>query len=381
MEDPHRSETIGESKTQETVAVTVLEHLREKDSLLQRYEASIEKREVQSRRYAQQMEELSKMMTTFCMNIEELAKSSAKPALPSYAEPANGLAVYNALYLNSLTEMDSFMLQSAVESIPIYDGKNMSVLKFTLACKRALNFAPKDSEAILTLFIINRLRNRAYMAVQDEPCKTVTDLCDILRGYFGPSSSPYYYENLLSNIYQKRSEHVLDYIERVKELHTAILDCERFQKRDIPSERLASINSLALLSFRNGLIPEIRVFVKIESCEDLSKTFLRAMHVFREIKINNLVRQASDKTTLLQLQQTLSNIVGTANVKVTKFRNAAGDNIIMPSASLDTSKPLPFVGVHADPAIFEMSESQPSNAGRHSIGTEGALREPCKIKT
>lgn len=64
--------------------------------------------------------------------------------------------------------------REATESVPSFDGYNISLTQFVKACRRAKEIVPRSAERNLTKLIINKLRGRAYYAVEDEPCETIT---------------------------------------------------------------------------------------------------------------------------------------------------------------------------------------------------------------
>ncbi|XP_067216966.1 uncharacterized protein [Linepithema humile] len=117
--------------------------------------------------------------------------------------------------------------REATESVPTFDGYNVPLSQFVCACRRARELVPSFSERNLTKLLINKLRGRAYYAVEDEPCKTITQLIDLLTTAFGSPKTVDQYRGELSTVYIKPNKHMLDYISRIKELRAAILDTER----------------------------------------------------------------------------------------------------------------------------------------------------------
>lgn len=75
--------------------------------------------------------------------------------------------------------------REATESVPSFDGYNVPLAQFVRACRRAREIVPFSCERNLTKLIINKLRGRAYYAVEDEPCESITQLIDLLNGAFG----------------------------------------------------------------------------------------------------------------------------------------------------------------------------------------------------
>ncbi|KYQ48516.1 hypothetical protein ALC60_12438 [Trachymyrmex zeteki] len=98
-------------------------------------------------------------------------------------------------------------------------------------------------------------------AVEDEPCNSVTDLIDLLTDAFGTAKNLDQYRGELSIIYLKPGEHILDYISRVKDLRTAILDAERREHGELDSYFVAEIDNLTTRSFYEGLPLDYRLQV------------------------------------------------------------------------------------------------------------------------
>ena len=101
-------------------------------------------------------------------------------------------------------------LREAIDVVPRFDGYNISLSQFTKACRRARDIVPARHERQLTKLLISRLSQRAYSAVEDEPCDTVTQLLDLLNGAFGSANTIAQYRGELNNIYVSNNEHILD---------------------------------------------------------------------------------------------------------------------------------------------------------------------------
>lgn len=149
--------------------------------------------------------------------------------------------------------------REATESIPNFDGYNIPLAQFARACRRARDIVPAHSEYHLTKLVVNRLRGRAYYAVEDEPCDTITQLIDLLNGAFGSPKTIDQYRGELSACYLKAGEHMLDYISRIKDLRTAILDAERREKGALSLAEVDSIDGLTARSFCDGLPLQYRL--------------------------------------------------------------------------------------------------------------------------
>lgn len=154
--------------------------------------------------------------------------------------------------------------REATESIPTFDGYNIALAQFARACRRAREIVPPACEYNLTKLIINRLRGRAYYAVEDEPCDTVTQLIDLLNGAFGSPKTIDQYRGELSTCYLRSGEHMLDYISKIKDLRTAILDAERRERGEPCPSTSREIDELTARSFCDGLPLQYRLQMRPE---------------------------------------------------------------------------------------------------------------------
>lgn len=152
--------------------------------------------------------------------------------------------------------------REATESVPYFDGYNIPLAQFTRACRRAREIVPSNAERNLTKLLINKLGKRAYYAVEDEPCDSVTELIDLLTGAFGTAKTLDQYRGELSIIYLKPGEHVLDFISRVKDLRASILNTERREKGNLDVQFVAEIDNFTARSCYEGLPLEFRLQIE-----------------------------------------------------------------------------------------------------------------------
>lgn len=100
--------------------------------------------------------------------------------------------------------------------------------------------------------VCNKLRDRVAAAVEDEPCSSIMQLIDLLNGAFGSLKPVDQYRGELSMIFLKPHEHILDYISRVKDLRSAIIDSMRREGAD-SANQLAEVDRFIIRSFCDGL--------------------------------------------------------------------------------------------------------------------------------
>lgn len=127
---------------------------------------------------------------------------------------------------NEQHETSPIRLKDVIDSVPRYDGHNMSVFHFCKMCERALQLIPQYHEFHLVQLIINKLHGHAYAAVERYEYPRIFYLTKRLKQIFGPNKSTDQYRGELANIYMKPNEHILDYAGRVKELENCIIDGE-----------------------------------------------------------------------------------------------------------------------------------------------------------
>lgn len=178
-------------------------------------------------------------------------------------------------------ESSTYTVKQAVEFVPTFDGRSISVLQFVRACKRAREVIPASAERTLTKLICNKLRGRAYAAVEDADCCTISELCNRLKDILGPYKFVDQYRGELASILQGPSEHILDYITRVKDLRTAILDCHR----DDPSST-DEVDQFAITCFIRGIIPILRAEIRPFQHDRISRVFDEAIAAYKQYELD-----------------------------------------------------------------------------------------------
>ncbi|EZA57386.1 hypothetical protein X777_02649 [Ooceraea biroi] len=173
-----------------------------------------------------------------------------------------------------------------LETVPHFDGYNVTVTQFTRACRRAKETVPASSERSLTRMLVNKLRGRAYSAVEGVPCDTIAQLADLLNRVFGEKKTVRQYHGDLSYTYWKTNEHIFDYIDRVKDLHSCILDEERRQRGDLTNDKVAEIDAEVAEAFCKGLPPEFRMQLSNEHYVRPLRAYSRAIDLAKQREID-----------------------------------------------------------------------------------------------
>ncbi|XP_048515544.1 uncharacterized protein LOC125502056 [Athalia rosae] len=152
-------------------------------------------------------------------------------------------------------------IRDAIQTIPPFDGDTNRLTTFLQACWKARELVSPANERILVRTLKHKLTGRAYQIIARDDFDTVLELSDKLSSLFSSLKTTNHYRGDLANIYKKPSEHVMDYIIRVKTLKDAILDSERrngyYTRELIYNTELEASESLKQglpTLFRNSLI-------------------------------------------------------------------------------------------------------------------------------
>lgn len=181
-------------------------------------------------------------------------------------------------------EISPIRLKDVADSIPKYDGHRITIYQFSTACERALSLISPHHEPYLVQLILSKLTGHAYTAVEGNSYHTVAQLIQRLRLIFGPNKSVNQYRGELGNAFMKPNEDIFDYIERLKELKTVIIDCETNRPNRYYDEwTIDNIEQEVLESFINGLPPDLNIRVRLEGHTGLDDAFIKAIQISKTI--------------------------------------------------------------------------------------------------
>ncbi|KYN05599.1 hypothetical protein ALC62_03470 [Cyphomyrmex costatus] len=176
-------------------------------------------------------------------------------------------------------------IRDALELVPKYDGHNIPVWQFARACKRAKEAVPLVDETLLVRMLRNKLSHHAYLAVEDETHLTVSKFLDTLKRTFGPGRSSNYYRGQLSIAFKKTGEHILDYIGRIKDLRTAIIEGDQTNlDRTLTEIETSAIDSYALEAFFEGLPREYRTELKAEGYTNFAEACSKVITIHKRLE-------------------------------------------------------------------------------------------------
>ncbi|KYN17807.1 hypothetical protein ALC57_09911 [Trachymyrmex cornetzi] len=187
--------------------------------------------------------------------------------------------------INACSVYPKSHIRDALELVPKYDGHNIPIWQFARTCKRAKDSIPLIDEALFVKMLRNKLSHHAYLAVEDETHETVAKFLESLKKTFGPDWSANYYRGQLSIAYKKQGEHILDYICRVKDLVTDIIEGDQSNlNRKLTHIETHLIESYALEAFYEGLPSKYRVELKAEGYTNFTDACAKAITIHNRLE-------------------------------------------------------------------------------------------------
>lgn len=275
----------------EKVLMEQAEALRHKQEELEKLRRDVETTHGPSSadQFEDRLNRIERMMDTFSVIPEQLDQIRRQAA---YNQPRSGRDTPDLPRESPRgyggQDNSPIRLKDVIDSIPKYDGHKMSVFHFCKMCERALNLIPAYHEYHLVQLVINKLYGHAYAAIEGIEYTTMFALTRRLRKIFGPNKSTDQYRGELANIYMRPNENILDYVERVKELRTLIIDGEIDIVGNIDESVKYSIENSARESFINGLPSDLLVRVKLERHYTLEDAITTAIQLSKTLEAENL---------------------------------------------------------------------------------------------
>lgn len=141
---------------------------------------------------------------------------------------------------------------------------------------------PEYPEKLFTQATVRKLFGAAYITFDGQNPRTVLALCSRLRQTFGTYYSSDHHRAELRNILTGENEPVIDFIERVQDLHEAILDEERYWGK-LTNIKQKEIDELALESFCSGLPLNYHPYLNAAICGSLREAYYRAIQIHAPI--------------------------------------------------------------------------------------------------
>jgi len=208
-------------------------------------------------------------LTERVVNIEHTANLATIPKDAQFDNPLPDVDPFirtnNRLTVENVSPI---RFKDVIDSIPRYDGHKISIFQFSKICERALKLIPPQQEPYLIQLIINKLQGHAYTAIEGMTFHTVSHMISHLKKIFGPNKSLNQYRGELGNLYMTPNEDIFNYVERAKNLRSAIIDGEIDMYGSLMPQDEDRVDHDVLESFINGLPSDLLVRVKLEGRTD-----------------------------------------------------------------------------------------------------------------
>lgn len=178
-------------------------------------------------------------------------------------------------------------LKDVLNTIPNFNGYDISVFHFTRACEHAREMIPHNLESSLVRLVINKLQGRAFNTIIDREISSIRDLTTQLKNLFAPFKTLNEYRGELASIFQRPEENIIDYIGRFNDLKAALNDGMR-QKygNNIPLGLKNETDCDILDGFVRGLLPQIRDKLEIQKYSNLSSAIDKAVNISKVVEID-----------------------------------------------------------------------------------------------
>ena len=119
----------------------------------------------------------------------------------------------------------TFRLKEAINSVPKFDGSNLS--GFVRSCKRAASLVPPALEAELVNMLKSKLHESTFIAVEDIYFDSSNSFVDRLKSVFAPTETLNNLRGRLDAITKRRDETMLAYVNRIIDIRDGMVDLKR----------------------------------------------------------------------------------------------------------------------------------------------------------
>lgn len=208
-----------------------------------------------------------------------------EPVLAGYGNNEHNYATNNLVH----TSNSQFLsIKDAINLIPVFNGENMPVNNFIELCNQTLNLIHPSGKLYLTQLIKSRILGKASKYISNQSGLAFEGILGNLKRALVPSRTLSQWQSLLSNIYQKDGETIVDYVTRINEIvqgtSEVIMDKH---SGEIRTGLLASTQEGARDSFVRGLRGELGLWAASQKPLTLSRAVDLAVELEKELEQRN----------------------------------------------------------------------------------------------
>ena len=192
-------------------------------------------------------------------------------------------------------------LRDAIKLIPEFNGDRESLDRYVVGLQEASEIINPELDKLLLKLSKTKLSSSVWNKVSKITFDSVKEYTEYLTKIYDPPRDVYQLTGELGSIYQRCSDSVDDFADRVRGLSEKILEAYRHKNgSDLPEQEKRRVEEMALSCFVRGLKLEIKQGMKSE------ETLSAATHGAREIErgISDLERLRGGDTTKPQTTKT-----------------------------------------------------------------------------
>ncbi|XP_043476360.1 GATA zinc finger domain-containing protein 14-like [Leptopilina heterotoma] len=211
-------------------------------------------------------------------------------------------------------------LRDALETIPMFDGKNIPLSIFIESCLEAKSMLPDNAQVQTNLVKLIRslISGEARRIIIGNNFNTVEQLTERLKQIYAPAKSVYQLQGELGAIYMWEHENVISYESRIAE---RILDAHRISNENRVDEPFkASLDKTTVDYFSRGLRPEIEI--RIGTADTFQEIVNKAVEIERKLLSHRELRKSEQNTDYNSHPKNNKDFAKTTKI------NIAQDNII-----------------------------------------------------
>ncbi|XP_063994377.1 uncharacterized protein LOC135171688 [Diachasmimorpha longicaudata] len=201
-------------------------------------------------------------------------------------------------------------MKDALAYIPTFDGYNISVTQFMRSCNRACSMLNQSTIPMFLALIRQKFTGRARTTLENLEYQTASELESKLRDFFDPIRTANQYKAALENVCKKSHEHVVDYINRVRNLYCDVINAETLERECLSTEEKCKLEKDAINAFLNGLPPSLRVQCLAKPHNSLEQTFKTTVEIYKIFeRDSNRFNEPENFIGVTQLQPGQNNLI------------------------------------------------------------------------
>lgn len=225
------------------------------------------------------------------------------------------------------TQAKNLALKNAIQGMPIFDGENLSLNDFFEYIDEVKLVSGETPESDLVNIIRYKVTGQARKALHGRTFSTIDELKAHLKDLYFSGQSVFQLTGILGNIYQKPSESVVSYANRVRELGSRILESYQLEKTPSTPEYNQYQTELEInlaKCFRKGLKLELEQRVKAQ--ETLGLTVKEATQIERDLHAIKALREQFASQSISERRRVLFTETDEGDFALERYKGSQASN-------------------------------------------------------